>query len=367
MLVIRALCLLIAGVAACGSDAEEVTDPASEEPIVVTEEAGLEDFPADLDAIRAELLIPGMAAAIANDGVVVWAQGFGHADVGAAASATDTTPFHLASLTKPFASTILMQLVEQGLVDLDDPLSQYGINIASPGTVRVRHILTHTSHGTPGAGYQYDGGRFAYLDQVIESASGRSFESHLVEQILDPLGLVNTAPNPLQPSAFALTGLDLNSFLGRMASGYLLSGGTVYPQAHPDYFGVSAGLVASARDVAKFSIAVDEGRFLAAETWNLVFTPAVSNAGATLPYGLGWFIYESQGITYQWHYGWWTSNSSLIVRVPENSLTFVALANTPQLSAAYGLGEDSNLFRSDVARLFIDYFVLGDEPFPEGL
>ena len=359
------VCLLLTGLVACGSAADDVTDPNGDEPVHIIEEPDLEDFPADLDAIRVELHIPGMAAAIAHDGEIVWARGFGQADVQNERAATATTPFHLASLTKPFASTILMQLVEQGFVDLDDPVSQYGVNIASQGTIRVRHILTHTSHGNPGDGYQYDGGRFGQLDQVIESASGRPFAELLVEQILDPLGLVNTAPNPLQPTAFAYTGLDLTSFSSRMASGYVLSGSTVYPQAHPEYFGVSAGLVASARDMAAFSLAIDEGRFLEADTWAEVFTPAVSNSGNILPYGLGWFIYESQGTTYQWHYGWWDSNSSLIVRVPQRHLTFVVLANTPQLSAAYGLGQNANLFRSAVARLFIDYFVRGDEPFPE--
>ena len=71
-------------------------------------------------------------------------------------------------------------------------------------------------------------------------------------------------------------------------------------------------------------------------------------------------------MTLQWHYGHWTTNSSLIVRVPERRLTFVVMANTPQLSAAYGLGGDGNVLRSDVARLFIESFVLGDESLPAG-
>ena len=59
------------------------------------------------------------------------------------------------------------------------------------------------------------------------------------------------------------------------------------------------------------------------------------------------------------------TNSSLIVRAPEKGVAFVVLANTPQLSAAYGgLGSDSNVLRSDVARLFVDAFVVGDEPLP---
>jgi CubicO group peptidase (beta-lactamase class C family) len=351
--------LLVTGcLAACG-------DTATPETIDVTYETGLAGFPARLDSLRVQLRIPGMSAALVHDGEVVWARGFGLANVETHLPATSATPFHLASLTKPFAATIVMQLVEAGSVDLDAPVSDYGVDLQSPGVIRVRHLLTHTSEGTPGSAYHYSGNRFAYLDQVIQSASGRSFAELLVERILEPLGLHHTAPNPRQVAAFTLTGLDRDRFVAEMAAGYELRGAEVLPLEHPDYFGAAAGLVASAEDVAAFSIAIDEGRFLDAETWAQVFTPATSNGGATLPYGLGWFIQSYQGAMLQWHYGYWSTNSSLIVRAPGKSLSFVVLANTPRLSAAYGgLGSDNNVLRSDVARLFVEAFVVGDEPLP---
>jgi CubicO group peptidase (beta-lactamase class C family) len=353
------VCLL-----ACG--AETVTGPGADGPITVDYHPALTGFAARLDTLRVGLRIPGMTAALGHDGAIIWTQGFGEVDVAAGRPATGRTPFHLASLTKPFGATILMQLMEQGLVGLDDPVSQYGVNLSSPGTIRVRHLLTHTSEGVPGSAYAYNGNRFGYLDRVIEQASGRTFESHLEEQILGPLGLEDTAPNPRDPEAFAVTGMDLDAFEGRMAAGYALQSGRITRMDHPDYFGVSAGLVASAEDMVRFSMAIDEGRFLEAGTWSQVFTPAVSNSGETLPYGLGWFILEHEGVTLQWHYGHWTTNSSLIVRVPEDDLTFVVVANTPQLSAAYGLGGDNNVLRSAVARLFVETYVLGDEPLPGG-
>ena len=259
-----------------------------------------------------------------------------------------------------------MQLVEEGLVGLDDPVSQYGVTVESSGVVTVRHLLTHTSEGTPGSGYAYNGNRFGLLDQVIQSASGRPFGELLVERILGPLGLSDTAPNPRDPQVFELTGLNRTQFMARMASGYQRTAGNVIPAQHPSYFGTAAGLVASAEDVATFSLAIDGGQFLEPETWDAVFTPAVSNGGQTLPYGLGWFIHYHEGIKLEWHYGHWTTNSSLIVRVPEKGLTFVVLANTPELSARYGLGGDSNVLRSDVARLFVESFVTGNQPFPSG-
>lgn len=202
------------------------------------------------------------------------------------------------------------------------------------------------------------------LDQVIQGASGRSFGDLLVERILGPLGLTDTAPNPLDSQAFAFSGLDRDAFLDRMAAGYDYTGGEVVPVSHPTYFGAAAGLVASAEDVAAFSLAIDEGNFLEPETWEAVFTPAVSNSGQTLPYGLGWFIHTHEGKKLEWHYGHWTSNSSLIVRAPEKGLTFVVLSNTPELSRRYGLGGDSDVLRSQVARIFVESYVVLDQPLP---
>jgi CubicO group peptidase (beta-lactamase class C family) len=66
--------------------------------------------------------------------------------------ATPQTPYRIASLTKTFASTLLMQLVEQGKLHLDDPMSNYAPHYKDD-RVKVRHVLSHTSEGTPGTRY----------------------------------------------------------------------------------------------------------------------------------------------------------------------------------------------------------------------
>ena len=111
----------------------------------------LEQFEGYLADMQRELSIPGMSVAIVKDQELLWAQGFGYADVGAKRPATPDTPYEIASLTKTLSSTILMQLVEQGKVNLDDPVSKYGIYIKSPGVIRVRHLLGHTSEREPGS------------------------------------------------------------------------------------------------------------------------------------------------------------------------------------------------------------------------
>src|SRR5437867_2435062 len=113
-----------------------------------------------LDNIRQQLKIPAMSCAIVKDQKVIWAKGLGYADLENKIPATEHTSYHLASLTKTFASTILMQLVQDGKVKLDDPVSKYGILLESEGVIRVKHLFSHTSEGNPGEHYSYNGNRF---------------------------------------------------------------------------------------------------------------------------------------------------------------------------------------------------------------
>jgi CubicO group peptidase (beta-lactamase class C family) len=319
-------------------------------------------FEVRLEAIRRELAIPGMSAAIAKGQRIVWAKGMGMADVERRVPATDTTAYHLASLTKTFASTVVMRLVQEGRLDLETPVATFGVVLESPGVVRVRHVITHTSEGVPGTSYRYNGDRFGGLDRVIAAASGQTFAQRLTALILEPLQLRHTAPNPRDAGAFAQRGLDPVAFEANLARGYASDGKT--PVDYPRHFGAAAGLVGSARDVAHYSMAIDRNAILSAETQARVFTPATSLAGTTLPYGLGWFIQSVNGVRLQWHYGYWTGNSSLIIRVPERGLTFVLLANSDRLSRGTSLGS-GDLLSSKPAREFLDAFVFGAASLPD--
>src|ERR1041384_2368648 len=148
-----------------------------------------------LESLRQDLKIPAYSAAIVKNQKVIWAKGFGYADVENKIPATEHTSYHLASLTKTFASTILMQLVQEGKIKLDDPVSKYGILLESEGVIRVRHLFSHTSEGNPGERYSYNGNRFAELDKVIQKSTGKSYAELLIANILEPLGLNETAPN----------------------------------------------------------------------------------------------------------------------------------------------------------------------------
>jgi CubicO group peptidase (beta-lactamase class C family) len=113
-------------------------------------------------------------------------------------------------------------------------------------------------------------------------------------------------------------------------------------------------------DMAKYDIAVDQNRFLTKETQRLAFTPFTSTKGAALPYGLGWFTQDYKGTRLVWHYGYWTGNSSLILKVPERNLTFIAMANTDNLSRPTDLGA-GDVLSSPVGLAFLKTFVLPDK------
>jgi CubicO group peptidase (beta-lactamase class C family) len=351
----RTLIVLCAVVAGLGAGVSAQIEVALTEDLV--------GFEVALDALRVSHDIPGMSAALVSGGEIVWSKGFGYSDPQSGAAATPSTSYHLASLTKPYAAVLLMQLVEQGLVDLDEPISQYGIDLDSEGTILIRHLLNHTSHDVPGDSYQYDGSRFGRIGAVFEVATGKTFGELLVEKILRPLGLVNTAPN-VEDAAFDLAGLDRDEFRANMALPYAMGETGLIRSAYRGYFGPAAGMIGSVEDMALFSIAIDERRFLTEAATDLMFTPAVSNSGAVLPYAIGWFVTSHRGIELQWHYGLWDATSTLIVRAPERDLAFVVMANTDAMSSRHrGLGA-GDLLDSPFARLFLDSFVDRSEHAP---
>jgi CubicO group peptidase (beta-lactamase class C family) len=343
-------CAMALGAGACSPSTGPDAPPAAR---------SLAEFESQLDHLRAQLAIPGMSAIVMAHDVVVWEGSFGVADIPSQRPVTPVTPFHLASLTKTFASTIVLQLVEQGLVYLDDPIRDYGITLQGQGVIRVRHLLSHTSEGVPGEEFHYNGDRFALLDQVIQRATGESFATRVMDRIVTPLALDQTAPNPLDAAAFAASGRDAGTYVAGMATGYGIDDRRrpVFV-AYPALFSSAAGLVSTARDVARYSTALDAGQFLSAATRTLAYTPSRGAGDRILPYGLGWFISTVSGHTLVWHYGYWTGNSSLIIKEPARGLTFVALTNSDQLSAPFNLGA-GDLMSSTAAQVFVNAFVTG--------
>jgi CubicO group peptidase (beta-lactamase class C family) len=346
----------------------------------------LEDLEREIEALRTSLRIPGMSAAIAENDRIVWSRGFGASDLERGILAQEDTIYHLASLTKPYASTVLLQLAEESRLDLDAPVSQFGIAMERSSPVKVRHLLSHTSDEPPGQRYRYDGNAFGTLTQVIERATGQPFARELANRIIQPLGLTHTAPNPGDPhgfwslfasldvsgaevararSEFAASGVERRHIEAALAQGYARSWGRwiwptgllgpMRPMPHGFTLSATSGLAASAPDVARFSMALDQGRLLSDAMRARAWTPP-SVSGQPLPYALGWFVQENRQYDLVWHYGHGLESSSLIVKIPERRVTFVVLANSDGLSRWRGLGDSADIFESPAAALFLNWY-----------
>ena len=361
----------------------------------------------EIDRLRSKLAIPGLSIAIAKNQEIGFAAGFGLADLEREIPATANTPYHIASLTKPFAATVIMKLVEQGRLDLDTPMAEiledaefpflsgrgmvHGYHDAcqrirelseDPNlpiaamlrgydgdreTVTVRHHLTHTAHGKPGSAYQYSGFLFGLLTMVIETVSKRKFRDLLVDWITSPLDMARTVPN-LELAAEEKT-IRHRARYYRWTSDH---GFTPSEWPPPDWakamktaglevtekrIGTSAGMISTVLDVAKFDTATDKNAVVSAQSKAAMYTPARSNSGARLPYGLGWFVQDVHGRKVVWHYGYAPdAYSSLWLKVPDAEVTMILLANSDGASGPFTLGS-GDVLRSPFASLFLSWVV----------
>jgi len=371
--------ILVVSLALFGCGRSEPATEAEEAAILAAAAAqreSLNRLEAKVESLQEALRIPGLSAAVVKGGEVIWARGFGHADLEERIEATAETPYGLASVTKPFAAFLLMKKVETGELDLDTPAIDFGIDLGNEAFT-VRHLLSHTSEGIPGSHYRYSGNRYSYLTTVIEQLYGDSFRAVLRREILGPLGMNDTALN--------VGGCGLAYYLSRLAADdperafehvyresavpYAYdSDYEVYPVPGPSYANAAAGLISTVVDLARFAVAIDCDALVRPETKELMFTPTVLNSGEDGPYGLGWFTETYEDTQLVWHYGY-GAYSSLLLMVPDEDLTFIVLANTQNLSRPFGLGlEDVSVLASPFALAFFKEFVLQpcfDETLPE--
>ena len=209
-------------------------DPALSERPEVT--AAISILAAWIENQRAYSGLPGVSIGIVHDQTLVWAQGFGWADVERRVPATADTLYRIASITKTFTATAILQLRDAGRLQLDDPLTRHlpWFSIASRHAeappITIRHLLTHTS-GLPREAafpywtdfdfptverlregltrqegvlatetqWKYSNLALALAGDVVEAVSGELYADYVTRHILDPLGMKDTSvasPDP---------------------------------------------------------------------------------------------------------------------------------------------------------------------------
>jgi len=321
-----------------------------------------------------ELNVPGAGYAVVVDGTLVEAGGLGVRNAETGDAVDETTPFRIASLTKPIAAALLLTAAAERKLSLDTPLAEastrYGEHCprikdyfdrrgsrlmtgidCDDTRVTLRSVATHTSRTPVGSTYAYNGYLFGLMGEAIAAAyqPWSSFEDIMRSHVIDPLGLKHTAAGPNDPAA--------PETIVRLAPPHVPSGAGGWEVKPPlaGRLSPAAGLISSAYDLAQVDMAMTPGGFVSADVWHRMTTPTVLADGSASPYAIGWFVQIVDGRKIVWHYGWQpNAYSSLWVRDTANGTSLILLANSDGLSRPYRLGR-GDLTRSPIVRWFLDW------------
>ncbi len=310
-----------------------------------------------LDALRLELKIPGLSAAVVQNGKIVWDGGFGSRDVAASLPVAADTPFPVANLSETFGATlVLQQCIDRGdEIALNDRVVRW--TTFPESTTTIAQLLAHVSASNV---YQYDTTRFGSLSGVVVECVDQPYPRIVASEILDRLAMIDSVPGRdvvEAPGALAFPASTLNRYRGvlaRMAAPYRVDAKGVATRS--DYtqrsLTGSNGLISTVRDLARFDAALADGILLSPESQAAMWAPVASR-----PTGLGWFVQTHNGERLIWHFGLAKdAYSSLIVKVPGRQLTLILLANSDGVATSFS-PTDGDVTQSIFARLFLKLFV----------
>jgi CubicO group peptidase (beta-lactamase class C family) len=313
-----------------------------------------------LESLRDQAAIPGLSAAIVQDGAVVWEGGFGFANVERFVRPDGQTPYPVADLSQTISSTLLLQqCVDHGTLRINDFVRRWITGYPEPETT-VAHLLAHAA---PSGGFRYDTSRFASLTTVVDQCTSSRLPVKVVGEIFDFLSMTDTVPgedlgDASSPNRRYFTAdrvARYASVLQRVATPYRVdSRGKPSRAEHAAHtLSAASGVVSTVRDLARFDAALDRGDLLDEPTLRLARTRAASS----LPTGLGWFVQGYNNEMLVWHFGLAKdAYSSLLLKIPSRRLTLILLANSDGLSAPYSL-DKGDVTASAFAKVFLRLFV----------
>jgi CubicO group peptidase (beta-lactamase class C family) len=323
--------------------------------------AGLIPFESYLEALRVQAGIPGLSAALIQNGEIVWERGLGFQNQEARIRATPDSPYAVGDLSQTLAAVLVLRCAEERQLALSDPVNRYGVS-GLEANVTIRQLLNHTS-SAGGEAFHYDPERYAHLTRVVESCILQPYKKSVAVSLLERLAMRDSVPgrDMSEPSAAEerLFSTDIleryRRVLDRIAIAYKVDKRGRLTRTDLTVEGINAatGLVSTVRDLARFNAALDAGLLLRPETLALAWSNTVNAQNTALPMGLGWFVQTYRGEPVIWHFGFLPSAfSSLIIKLPSRQLTLILLANSDGLSAPFQL-ETGDVTRSLFATLFL--------------
>lgn len=330
--------------------------------LIGTASAHADQFDAAREQIREAMVeqsIPSVSVAVAQNGRILWEEGFGWADVAKRVPADAHTMYSLASISKPITATALMILVERGAIDLDRPMNEYlgAQKLTSPAfdvkQATVRRVANHTSglplhyqffyedenvprptmdesirrYGTlvrePGENYLYSNFGYGLLEYAIERTSGKNYEQFMREELFAPLGLTESVagrPKSTDGRAAARYGVGVNR--------------EVVPFYDFDHRGASA-VYMSAHDLVRFGMFHVDGKLagqrkavLKPATIAGMLEQAVSiGDDSKQTYGIGWSVGTTHGLRHVGHTGGMAGVRTQLSLYPASKTVVVILTN----------------------------------------
>ena len=320
-------------------------------------------------AVVAELMarapFPAASAAVWHGGGLVWTEAFGMADLEARLPATTDDRYRLASVSKVLTGAVVMRLAEQGVIDLDAPISEYrrglpafhqmttlrqlaghqagirhyiprDVDPAAPGgAIDVRTYASTEDKlaifindpliSAPGEVVHYSSFGYVLLGAVLESATGKAYPRLLSEEVTRPLALASIAPE----------------VRGASVAGRVCDYQPVYPALkniircppiNPSYKWPAGGLLGAAPDVARFCGALTLPGYLSPESRAALFTPTPAQLPGGGDFSVAWAMdRDGQGRRRAWHAGSIAGGRSIVMMLPDEALAVTVLTNLGQI------------------------------------
>lgn len=292
---------------------------------------------------------PGATMIVTRGGQVVYAGARGLADVAARTPLTPASVIRIGSITKQFTAAVILQLVDEGKVSLDDPVTRFYPGYPAPGgTATVRQLLNHTSGiqsytgipgwmvpantgrafttdqliaefrdkpavSKPGERFAYNNSAYILLGGIIERVTGKSWHQAIVERIAQPLGLTTIRFG--NPPA----GPDWAKPYGR--------GGTPAQAIDMSVPQAAGGLVGTVGDLASWARALHGGRVVKPALYAQMIAPTPMAVGEN-PYGFGLVNEQLRGVATIGHGGGIFGGATDSVYVPSQDMFIAVFSNT---------------------------------------
>lgn len=323
---------------ASAADLDEADEGASPEGFEPTGDELAARMDAYLAANFPRAGAPGLAVAVVDAGGVRYLRTFGDCPDADAL-------FVVGSLSKSFTAVAVMQLVEQGAVDLDAPASRYAPGYDVPDEVTVRSLLNQTSGfgaydslaeaadgelGETFGAFSYANANYDLLGRVVEGASGEDYARYLDEHVLEPLGMASTTADPARAEALGMVPGHRDWFGLPVADGFR------HAQGDGAWGGPASGYVASSvRDMASYlrmylngGMGGDGARVLSADSVRRMFLDRVPDPEGDTYYGMGWTSFSwDDGELVLSHDGQVENYTASMCLLPERGIGIVALSD----------------------------------------